>query len=80
MPEHISLIKQEILRWQLSWIATVIFTLVLMLFVAADYLTMGYIAADVPRLLLALLILLLAILFFRHKKHSAEKILNRLTE
>jgi predicted neutral ceramidase superfamily lipid hydrolase len=80
MPEHINLIKQEILRWHLSWIATGIFTLVLMLFVAAGYLSMGHITTDIPRLLLALLILVLALVFFRHKKQRAKEILNRLTE
>lgn len=80
MPEHISLIKQEILRWHLSWTATIIFTLVLMCYFAVDYLTTGNSGTDIIRYLLAVLILLLALLFFRHKKNNAEKILKRLSE
>lgn len=80
IPEHISLIKQEILRWQLSWTATLIFTLVLTLLVGVDYLATGAITVDIPRLLLAVFTLLLALLFFRHKKRTAEIILKRLSE
>ncbi|WP_088330370.1 hypothetical protein [Lacimicrobium sp. SS2-24] len=80
IPEQISLTKQEVLRWHLSWTSTGIFTLVLMLIVTVDYLTTGAMTIDISRLILALLVLLLALLFFRHKKRGAEIILKRLSE
>lgn len=78
--DHINLVRQEIFRWRLSFIATLMFMAVWIILFMSSLFFNEQLFTETVYMLMTVVILVLLLSFFKWREHLAKRVLKKISE